>query len=300
MLPPLLKGMPKGMMTYALPPSMGVEMSNPRFESLSKSDFSAPQKHKLYQPPDEFTKWEGKSHNFSYSYPCMYEDTRINSLEIKEARLQRALKQARERHAKLEGIRLAYEEKKRIRRELRLKRRNDRLLFEQGVVTLQSAYRGVRDRENFREKLAEKRQKDYAVTALQSAWRGQQDRKFVSERKHKVVGAAKKIQRKYTTRLRYKEASALLDKLRDERDQRHVRALAAYQEECAVLLQSFVRGLQGRQHVNRIKKKKSKKLKALKKREKSLQRRMSGFTSRGGAKTPSPKRKKKVMKKKKR
>merc|ERR1711934_1032963 len=67
---------------------------------------------------------------------------------------------------------------------------------EHSVVTLQSAYRGSKDREKYEVIVGEKRQRDFAVRALQSAWRGQHDRKLASERKHKVVGAAKKIQKK--------------------------------------------------------------------------------------------------------
>ena len=89
----------------------------------------------------------------------MFEDTRINSLEVKEDRRQRELVKARERHHKLEGIRLAYEEKKRIRREMRLQRKHQKKHFEHGVITLQSAYRGGKDRERFEVIIGEKRQK---------------------------------------------------------------------------------------------------------------------------------------------
>ena len=89
----------------------------------------------------------------------MFEDTRINSLEIKEERRQRELVKARERHHKLEGVRLAYEEKKRIRREMRLQRKHQKQQFEHGVVTLQSAYRGSKDRERYEVIVGEKRQK---------------------------------------------------------------------------------------------------------------------------------------------
>ena len=89
----------------------------------------------------------------------MYEDTRINSLEIKEERRQRELARARDRHQKLEGIRLAYEEKKRIRREMRLQRKHEKKQFEHSVVTLQSAYRGSKDREKYQIIVGEKRQR---------------------------------------------------------------------------------------------------------------------------------------------
>ena len=89
----------------------------------------------------------------------MYEDTRINSLEIKEERRQRELAKARDRHFKLEGIRLAYEEKKRIRREMRLQRKHEKKQFEHSVVTLQSAYRGSKDREKYQVIVGEKRQR---------------------------------------------------------------------------------------------------------------------------------------------
>lgn len=172
----------------------------------------------------------------------MYEDTRINSLEIKEERRQRELARARDRHQKLEGIRLAYEEKKRIRREMRLQRKHEKKQFEYSVVTLQSAYRGSKDREKYQVIVGEKRQRDFAVTALQSAWRGQHDRKLASERKHIVVGAAKKIQKKFTSRMNLREGKVLLASLREERDKRNLEALRLYQEECATMLQSFYRG----------------------------------------------------------
>lgn len=220
----------------------------------------------------------------------MYEDTRINSLEVKEERRMRDLTKARERYHKLEGIRLAYEEKKRIRREMRLQRKHQKKQFEHGVITLQSAYRGSKDRERYEAIVGEKRQKDFAVTALQSAWRGQQDRKVASERKHTVVGAAKKIQKKYTSRLYLKEGQVLLARLREERDLRDLEALRQYQEECATMLQSFFRGTQGRvRHkklMKRHRRKRNKVLNAERKMRAQMQRGSYRRTS-GVSRSPS-------------
>lgn len=219
----------------------------------------------------------------------MYEDTRINSLEIKEDRRQRELIKARERHHKLEGVRLAYEEKKRIRREMRLQRKHQKQQFEHGVITLQSAYRGSKDRERYEVIVGEKRQKDFAVTALQSAWRGQVDRKQVAERKHRVVGAAKKIQRSYTSRLYLREGQVLLANLREERDKRNLEALRRYQEECATMLQAFFRGTQDRRRAKKLAKRRRRKQKKFEKTAELMRQQMRGHRRTGPVRSPSRK-----------
>ena len=44
-------GLAKGMMSYALPPSMGTCTANPRFVSSAQTQFSAPQAHSLFVLP---------------------------------------------------------------------------------------------------------------------------------------------------------------------------------------------------------------------------------------------------------
>jgi len=173
---------------------------------------------------------------------------------------------------------------------MRLQRKHEKKQFEHSVVTLQSAYRGSKDREKYQVIVGEKRQRDFAVTALQSAWRGQQDRKFASERKHRVVGAAKKIQKKYTSRLNLREGQVLLASLREERDKRNLEALRLYQEECATLLQSFYRGTQGRRRHQKLMKRRKRKEKKVRNTEKLMRQLQRGSYRRNSSASRSPSR----------
>merc|ERR1711939_256659 len=131
---------------------------------------------------------------------------------------------------------------------------------------------------------------DFAVTALQSAWRGQHDRKLASERKHIVVGAAKKIQKKYTSRLNLREGRVLLASLREERDKRNLEALRLYQEECATLLQSFYRGTQGRRRHQKLMKRRKRKEKKVRNTEKLMRKLQRGSYRRNSSASRSPSR----------
>ena len=119
---------------------------------------------------------------------------------------------------------------------------------------------------------------------MQSALRGQKGREIAHKRKVVIVGAAQKIQRRYSARLEYKKAQTEIEKMLEERQLARARALEQFQEECATQVQAFFRGARDRRAVAAQVKKRRKKLRALKSKEADMKARLAAMAKGGGGK----------------
>ncbi len=267
-----------------LPASVGLVVTNPRFESSNKGNFKAPAAE-LAVGGSINSKYAPVTRSFSYSFPGMYQDTGIGSLEKEADRREMHIRAAKERLERLERLKIEHDEKRRVREALREKKRQEKSMFTYAVTSLQSAWRGQRDRTIVGEALRERQMQRKVVLALQSALRGQKGRALAHGRKTVVVGAASKIQRRYTARLQYKRAKTEIEQMLEERELARQRALEAFEAECATQMQAFYRGAKDRAVVAAKKKKRNKRLKTLQSKEAAMKAKLAAMAG-GGDKKP--------------
>eukprot|EP00750_Incisomonas_marina_P025779 INCI5670.1.p1 GENE.INCI5670.1~~INCI5670.1.p1 ORF type:complete len:250 (+),score=64.16 INCI5670.1:167-916(+) len=219
----------------------------------------------------------------------MFQDTGIGSLEKEADRRESHIQAAKTRLERLERLKIEHEEKRRVREALREKKRQEKAMFTYAITSLQSAFRGHRDREVAGAAMDEHRMKLRVVKAMQSALRGQKGRALAYERKSVIVGAASKIQRRYAARLGYKRAQKEIDEMLKEREKAKQRALEEFEAECATQVQAFFRGAKDRQMVAAKKRKRAKKLKALQSKEAAMKAKLAAMASGKKKKPGSPK-----------
>ena len=73
------------------------------------------------------SKYTPVTRGFSYSFPGMYQDTGIGSLEKEADRREMHIRAAKERLERLERLKIEHDEKRRVREALREKKRREKV-----------------------------------------------------------------------------------------------------------------------------------------------------------------------------